>query len=154
MKHICFLLLFLGTMSFAQNEEIIKVNVDGYKYRMGDNYLQNSELNDILVLNETAHRLFYDARQYRGISQVMGFAGGFLIGYQLGNLITGKEFNVLQGSIGAGLIGIAIPINIAQNKKIDRAVDIYNDGLSESSTVPMELSLTTSGTGLGFSITF
>lgn len=76
--------------------------------------------------NEEAHRLLYDARQYRGISQILGFAGGALIGYQLGNLIAGKDFDNVQGFLGAGLIAIAIPINIRQTRKIETAVDIYN----------------------------
>ncbi|GAK93469.1 hypothetical protein JCM19298_2188 [Nonlabens ulvanivorans] len=154
MKTFFSLLLLILSISLTQAQEIKKVSIGGYNYQLGDDFLNISDLNKVLESNEEAHRLFYDARQYRGISQLLGFTGGALIGYQLGKVIAGKNFNNVQGFLGAGLIAIAIPINIRQNKKIDTAVDIYNSGLTDSGDIPTQLSFISTGTSIGLSLRF
>lgn len=149
-----FLFALLSTSTFAQTGPIEKVDYSGYKYALNGDYLHISDLNDILISNEEAHRLIYDARQYRGLSQVMGSIGGFMLGWQVGKSLAGDKFDTIQGLIGAGLMGLSIPIYYGQNKKIECAVDIYNDGFSESTKVPTRLSLVTSANSIGFSFTF
>ncbi|PQJ32424.1 hypothetical protein BST92_11020 [Nonlabens arenilitoris] len=154
MKTTVTLLLLVFNLIISQGQEIKKISTGGYHYQLGDDFLNISDLDRVLESNKEAHRLLYDARQYRGISQILGFAGGALIGYQLGNLIAGKNFDNVQGFLGAGLIVIAIPINIKQTRKIDTAVDIYNSGLTDSAYIPTQLSFFSTGNSIGLSIRF
>ncbi|EAS19258.1 hypothetical protein BBFL7_02156 [Flavobacteria bacterium BBFL7] len=154
MKIVSALIFLFVNVLFAQAQEIKKVSTGGYHYQLGDDFLNISDLDRVLESNEEAHRLLYDARQYRGISQILGFAVGALIGYQLGNLITGKDFDNVQGFLGAGLIAIAIPINIRQTRKIETAVDLYNSGLNPSNDPSAQLSIISTGTSIGLSLRF
>ncbi|GAL76049.1 hypothetical protein JCM19275_2181 [Nonlabens ulvanivorans] len=154
MKIIFTLLILFFNLILSQGQEIKKISTGGYHYQLGDDFLNISDLDRVLESNEEAHRLLYDARQYRGISQILGFTGGALIGYQLGNLIAGKDFDNVQGFLGAGLIAIAIPINIRQTRKIETAVDIYNSGLNPSSEPSAQLSFISTGTSIGLSLRF
>ena len=59
----------------------------------------------------------------------MGYAGGFLIGYPVGTAIGGGEPKWAMAGIGAGLLIIAIPISSGANKKVKKAIRLYNKSL-------------------------
>jgi hypothetical protein len=62
----------------------------------------------------------------RGASNVFGFIGGFLVGYSLGEAITGKKINGgLLGS-GLGVIGLSALFQIGSNSNLKKAVEHYN----------------------------
>ena len=68
-------------------------------------------------------------------SYILGFAGGALIGYPLGTLIGGGEPNWVLAGVGAGLVGIAIPLSIIGEKKAKglASVKMYNEDIYAAS---------------------
>lgn len=51
------------------------------------------------------------------VAYAFAYTGGALIGYTAGSAIAGNKANWAVAGIGAGLIGIAIPINIADKRR-------------------------------------
>lgn len=87
------------------------------------------QLSNIMSANSTAHKMIEDARGSATIAGILGYAGGFLIGYPVGTAIGGGEPKWVMAGIGAGLLIIAIPISSGANKKVKKAVRLYNKRL-------------------------
>jgi len=52
----------------------------------------------------------------RIVAYALAYTGGALIGYTAGSAITGNKANWAVAGVGAGLIGIAVPIGIIDKK--------------------------------------
>jgi uncharacterized membrane protein YedE/YeeE len=81
--------------------------------------------------NPEALKLAKSANASYRAGNVLGFIGGFLIGYPIGTTLGGGEPEWGMAAAGAGVIVVALPIISSANKKMSRAVDLYNS--SESS---------------------
>ncbi|MEA3504020.1 MAG: hypothetical protein U9R32_02325 [Bacteroidota bacterium] len=132
---ILILLIFCFTYSFSQevvketNNSGEKIIVDGNKFYQHDIRLTLPQLSDIVSVNPDSYKMVKSAKGSASFAGVLGYAGGFLIGWPLGTALGGGEPNWAMAGIGAGLVVIAIPISSGANKKIKEAVALYNDGL-------------------------
>lgn len=123
------LVMILGTKVFGQTADSITV-----VQRMGPVFYQNGQvlkprhLLEITRVNPEAHQEMRAAKSNYDASQVLGFIGGALIGWQLGTALGGGEANWVMAGVGAGIVGISIPFSAAYNKRARNAVSIYNKG--------------------------
>ena len=103
--------------------------------------------------NEQAYKQMRSAQTTLTLTSVIGFAGGFMVGWPIGAAIAGGEPN--WALAGAGLIAISIPLSIKFNKQAKQAVDNYNNGLqARSFWDKRELKLAVKGNGLGLMLYF
>ncbi len=98
----------------------------GYQLYHEGKQLKSKELKDLLKPNEQAYKQFKSSRSSNTIATVLGYAGGFMIGWPLGTAIGGGKPNWILAGVGAGLVAVAIPISIGSNRKLKRSVGIYN----------------------------
>ncbi len=162
MKKALFLILVMTFANIAFTQEVqdfegddeqkITINENSY-YKHGIK-LTYEQLKLAVFKNEESRALMSKAKSDASIASVFGYLGGFCIGYPLGQAIGGHE-EVKWGvaGVGAGLLLIAIPIATGANKKVKKAVKIYNKSLDESSDereVALELAPTQHGVGLVF----
>ncbi|WP_298554476.1 hypothetical protein [uncultured Algibacter sp.] len=143
------------TLCHAQKIDIEKV-FGGYKYTHNDELVSIGDLASIMESNTEAFELIKKGRTSRGLSAVLGFAGGALVGWPLGTSIRGGDANWTLAGIGAGLIAVAIPISNGSNKKINQAVELYNASLNSTSqnTFKPEFNIIGNGKGIGLSMNF
>ena len=95
------------------------------------------------------------AQSANTLSTILIGAGGFLIGWPIGNLIDGSKPEWQMAVIGAGLIVVAIPIHKKVEKRIKRAVGIYNNSLKTSSfPKDKELRFGMTGNGIGLTMRY
>ncbi len=73
-----------------------------------------------------AYSYLRKARMANVLSSAMGFTGGVLIGWPLGTAVAGGKPKWELAIVGAGLIGVSIPLSIAAKKNASKAVDAYN----------------------------
>jgi hypothetical protein len=106
--------------------------------RDGDLRMQKSKIfrddtllkpKDVLRLMEPvpeAHAAYKKAKANYNAGQVIGFIGGFMIGYPLGTAIAGgdPQWGVLGG--GVGLLLLCLPLNTAYKKHSKNAIELYN----------------------------
>lgn len=133
------------------NEPIVKDSLRGFPLKQHGEVLTVPQLDQIFANHPEARLEFKAARGNRDLSMVLGYAGGFLIGWPLGQSLGGGDPNWVMAGIGAGLIIIAIPLGSAFKKRSLNAVDIYNKGLQETTEeakVSFHLENTNSGIGL------
>jgi hypothetical protein len=79
-----------------------------------------------------------------------------LIGWPIGTLIGGGDPNWALAAAGAGLVIISIPIASGANKKMEKAINVFNQSQSSSQLLKrnFNLSFTASSGGVGFCLTF
>ena len=134
MKNILipFILLTISVnFSFGQSDSIFIVkNPTVYHFYQGSRILKLKEVKNIMKSNEKAYRQIKYARLIRRISYLTGASGGFLFGYQLGGALTGKEPNLKFAGVGIGLAILSISLEKKFFKKVRKAINTFNSGLS------------------------
>ncbi|MBI5372884.1 MAG: hypothetical protein HZA79_12750 [Sphingobacteriales bacterium] len=138
MKPVCaafLLLLFLNGNGQVINRGPIEIhkNFFGTGFWGNDRKLTNAELMNTLSAHPAAHTEMKKARANQAFSTVFSFAGGALIGWPIGTAAGGGDPNWTLAAVGAGLVAIAIPFEIAFNKKAKNAISLYNSSLQKSS---------------------
>lgn len=88
----------------------------------------------------------------RTLSFITSATGGFIVGWSLVGVISGREeLNVGLLAGGAGLAGFGILINNVANKHLERAIDLYND---DGSVYRMHFRAGCSQNGVGLFVSF
>jgi hypothetical protein len=90
------------------------------EYKIGEHYVNENEFKSNLMNNKEAFEIYKSSASTQGIANVFAGLGGFLLGWNIGDLLFSKEKdkNFVLGSIGLGIIAIGIPIeNIILSKK-------------------------------------
>lgn len=90
---------------------------------------------ELMEPNPMAYQAMKRAKTNYDVGCVFGFAGGFLVGWSLGSLISKGEIDWRIAGAGAGLIGLSIPFSIGQNRHTKKAVQLFNDAAKTSNTV-------------------
>ena len=162
MKHLFLLLsavIFICNSVYSQTvkDSILINKKEKYFYlSLSGKILTDTEFRDVLSKNEESLKLYKSSKKLVVWSYVTGFAGGFLIGYGVGNIIWGKKFNFITTGIGLGISLGSIMIHSVSKDKILKAIDIYNGGLGESvglSRKPnIEIKLSGQATGLSLAV--
>ncbi len=130
------------------------------KKKLGTVFQQNGKnltprsLLEITQSNSEAYEEMKIAKSNYDVGYVIGFAGGFLVGWPLGTVIAGGEPNWTLAGIGAGIIVISIPFSSAYTKHAKNAVRIYNNGLRQTGLNNVEFKLGLTCNGLGLKIIF
>lgn len=95
------------------------------------------------------------AKSKYGTAQIFAFAGGFMLGWQLGRVLTNQPAPWSVTLIGAGALVATIPFSNSYSYHADRAAKIYNRDLKKS--VGMErvkLDFEIASSGMGFRLTY
>ncbi len=143
----------VGT-AFAQQINMEKT-FGGYKFTQDGKNLKFTEIVDIVKNNEDAYKLAKSAKSNYTVAQILGGAGGFLIGWPIGAALGGGDPDWTIAGIGAGLVAISIPFNSGANKKMKKAIEHYNSSLQNtSSIIKPQYRFLANAKGVGIGITF
>lgn len=156
---IILILLIVGFSNvFGQScaESItMKKTFGGYQFYQGNKRLTLSQLVKVMKPNDQAFKEIKSAQSTNTTATILGFAGGFMVGWPLGTALAGGEPNWVLAGIGAGLIIVSIPITQKFNKQAKTAVDTFNGGLKYGSFWDKtDCRLTVTQNGIGFTLSF
>jgi hypothetical protein len=127
----------------------------GYKFILNNETLTLDKLGNVMQDNPTSMEFYKKAKGTLGIISVLGYAGGFMIGYPIGTMLGGREQpNWTLAAIGCGLLVVAIPIASGADKNVLKAVQAYNQGKPVSSKDNYEIKLGVNQNGLAMVIRF
>ncbi|MBK8828264.1 MAG: hypothetical protein IPO26_16610 [Saprospiraceae bacterium] len=142
------------SQSLADTIEVTRV-FGGYRYESNGNVLS---LNDMFVMmkkDDEARRLMDKAISASGISKIFSFAGGFMIGWQVGAALFGGKPSWTLAGIGCGVSIIGLQFGVSANKKTLKAIDMYNTRLKGLSyQTPYDLKLGLCANGMALKMTF
>ena len=88
------------------------------------------------------------------IGSVLAFAGGFMVGWSIGAIVSGKDTQWYLAGAGAFLIVLSIPTSIGARKNLHEAIDIYNSGLQKTSMIKKEIIFGFNNEGFGICFKF
>ena len=155
---IWILLILSCSFAFGQNPSdtiFMKKVFGGYKFIYGEKNLNMSKLVKTMEPNQQAYQQIKSAQSTYTFASILGFAGGFMIGWPLGTAIAGGEPNWVLAGIGAGLVIVTIPISQKFNKQARTAVTTFNEGAKTSSFWDKtDLRFGFTGNGVGFTMNY
>jgi len=113
---------------FSQNENTLemKSNFFGSKFYKGDTLISINQVLYEMSSDEAIYNLMLSAKKDNVFAQLVGAAGGFMIGWPLGTALGGGEPNWTLAGIGAGIIAISIPISSNFKRKAHSAIQKHN----------------------------
>lgn len=146
------LFVLFGQLGFAQSEKKLTLSKDfwGYKYLEGGNAISKQQAMRLLESNPEAIKLFKQGNSNLAPAGILGFAGGFMIGWPIGESLGGKKDP--QWGLAAGGLALVIVGGVLEKsfqKKANQAFDLYNQG-----TVTSYWKVGTNGTGISITYTF
>lgn len=144
MKYLIFLFVIAPAITFSQSLEVKKG-----KFYKGSQLVTANDFVMQMQDNPEAFKLASSAKSSYSAANVLGFIGGFMVGWPLGTAIGGgdPEWGLLAA--GAGVLAVAIPISVSSTKKMKEAAKIYNEGAEAStSSIRLDLSISPTRTGL------
>jgi hypothetical protein len=146
---------FLNQASAQNLEEIVVVRKSfGHVYFLSGRQLSKAELLYVLDSHSDARNELRKGYRNKLPAAILSYAGGFLIGYPIGNKIAGGDPNWEMGGIGAGLLGLSLPFTVAINKRELRAVSLYNAGLHQTLKPRYDLLLGYTPNGVSLRVIF
>jgi hypothetical protein len=107
----------------------MKKGFGGYQFYKVEKRLNMNQLVYAMKSNEQAFSQIKKAQSNYTLASIVGFIGGFMVGWPIGTAIGGGQPNWTMAGIGAGLFIVSIPINQKSNNQAKHAVGIYNSGL-------------------------
>jgi hypothetical protein len=135
MKKIAMILTLLTaclTFAFGQTATdsiSMKKGFGGYQFYKVEKRLNMNQLVYAMKSNEQAFSQIKKALSNYTLASIVGFIGGFMVGWPIGTAIGGGEPYWTMAGIGAGLFIVSIPISQKSNNQAKHAVGIYNSGL-------------------------
>lgn len=158
MKKFIFLfvsIIIFGTISvFSQssNEPVIIDNAFiGHHYYHGDVQIKTvSKMKAIVAKDQLALEEVKKAVAPEVLAYIFACSGGFMVGWQIGNLFFGK-FNPYLFAGGIGLAAIGFGFSAIVDKHLIKGVNIYNSNIKAASCgneIKIELGFVPGGIGL------
>lgn len=156
-KNLIIIILCLGFFSAnsqVQNDSIEIRGEKGAAAYQNDKALDIKQMLDITSANTEAYKYMKLAKSNLDGAKILGYIGGFMIGYTLGAAVMGGEPNWLVAGGGLGVILLAIPLSKSYNKNVRKAVGIYNSGLVKHETRKINCNFGTTSDGFGIRVSF
>jgi len=127
-------------------------------FYLGDEKISLEDTKQLIEENSNAYHLFSKGVSQRATSKVLSFAGGFLIGWPIGQAIrgAGSDPNWIMAFVGLFGASFGLILDTSSKKNFNRAVDFYNGssidlGIEKRDHFNMSIGLVESGFGINIS---
>src|SRR5688572_9654367 len=141
---------FVHSQSSTDSIQIVRKN--GLKFSQHGKILKPAELLTIMKPNSEAYTIMKKAKGSRDIGTIIGSVGGFMVGWSIGGLIGKGEIDTKLLIAGGALVIASIPFGSSYNSNATKAVNTYNDGLSNPMNGGAFLEIHTNENGIGLRI--
>ena len=111
------------------------------------------QIKSLVANDELALKEVKKASVASGFSSVIGYLGGFALGYEVGCMFFGN-FNPYVFGGGLAVAGLSIGLGVVSNNHLKKGVAIYNSNLSKTAYgggVEIDFGLVPGGVGLTLS---
>jgi hypothetical protein len=144
-KALFVLLVFCFFGVSAQSREG-DLRMEKAKIYLDNKLLKPKEVLNVMEGNPEAYAAYKKAKSNYDAGQVIGFIGGFMIGYPLGSALGGGDPHWGVAAGGVGLLLLNFPLSSAYKKHSKNAIELYN-GRSESTARNYSIEFTPTATG-------
>ena len=116
--------------------------------------MSRRRIKSVFQTDAAAYSIYQKARQADIAASITGVAGGFLLGWELDNIIERKQFNPAF-YVGCGLSAVSFFMSHKMDKGYARAVEVFNKKVNATQSVGFSthFGATKSG-GIGLELRF
>ncbi|MGB5647091.1 MAG: hypothetical protein WBM55_08210 [Muriicola sp.] len=153
---LALLAVFIGLSTCTAQKIEMEKHFGGYEFSQNGESLKMKELMKAVESNSTSFELVKKARTRKTWAWILGNSGSALVGFSIGHALAGGDEGWSIAGIGAGLIGVAIPLSISGNKKAIKGIKLYNStlGPTTQSFQKPNIVIKANGDGIGFVVRF
>lgn len=144
--------LFAQVQIDSVRKDSIEIKKNGFA--KNGKMLKPKELLSIMQSTPASYESMKIAKTNYDVANVFASAGGFLIGWQLGAVVGGRQGNWTVAGIGAALFATAIPFGSAYAKHAKKAANTYNNGLNKLGYKKVTISPGFTSDGMGLTMRF
>ena len=124
--------LFLSLTSPLQAQDIDHIEVEERPFERVKFYwkgkpLKRKFVRTLVSANPAAYPTFKKGTRQQTWADIISGVGGFLIGWEIGEVLSGGTANLTRLGIGLGITGLSIPIYSGGSKKVQSGITIFND---------------------------
>jgi hypothetical protein len=115
------------------------------------------DLRQLLILtrdNPEAYKSAKTAKAFQRVGSVVGFAGGFMVGYGLGAAITGEQITGKVIAVGGILVLGSVPFHIGSVTHARKAIKLYNTGMRQTTFKHIDLRVSIASNSLKLKVLF
>jgi hypothetical protein len=154
MKNLAlFFSLFISSFIFSQQIEYKenKFYVDGV-------HVYKHEITNTLASNLEALNLYKKSRTKESVGGLLLGGGiGLIIGDVVKGLVSDSDYPSGFTYVGAGLIGVSIPVLAGRTRMRDKSIKLYNESVKGNSPTlgyNFDIKIITNTNGIGLNVTF
>lgn len=149
------LLLICFVKAHSQSADTIEIRKSfGTKYMQKGKVLKPRQLVEIMKTNSEALAEMRKAKSNFDAGSVIGAVGGFMVGWELGTSLGGRDADWGVAGAGAGLIVVSLLFNGSYNSHAKAAIHLYNSDLKKSATSKLDLNIRPYGAGVSVQLRF
>lgn len=126
------LIIFSSALNGQSDSDYLdyKRSFFGYDFYQEDRKVNKKEVHELLEIDENAIKLFNNAMTKTNMSSILGFAGGFMLGWNIGDYLINGTFSGSMTAAGLGLTLLSLGLESKAHSELREALNIYNDGYS------------------------
>ncbi len=155
---ISFIALLTSTsQSVAQSQQDTLRVESGFwsnSFYQGNKQISEEEFVAFLNSSEESRRLYDQADWLSLLNSGIGHTAGAFVGFATARYLNTSELPVVPFSVGLSLLAISFPLEYVVNRKMNKAVGIYNASLRRTSQRSMQLNWGLSANGIGLQLRF
>ncbi|MBL7904288.1 MAG: hypothetical protein JNL22_04635 [Bacteroidales bacterium] len=133
-----------------QTDTLQIINIPGKGYTWDGNYLDGKRMKAVLESNDEASAIYRSALVNRGTAITLLITGGVVLA---GGLLNDPSVGLYKVA-GGFFILLAIPLYTTYDIRMDKAVEIFNNGIIQKKAVGKSVSIGLNAGGIGISLNF
>jgi hypothetical protein len=98
--------------------------------------ISTQQVEQIVMQNDSVYRIIQKAKTMQGVSVVLSFSGGFILGWGISSSLLAGEFMPLGVVGGIALIVTSIPFEVSFKNGMRRSIQTYNNGIRRKYLTP------------------
>lgn len=140
-------IITFGEKEWVAKENFLRRESDFWqnRYYMGTQKISRQQFLSNMKQDKDINRIYSIGQSLSVLGNLTAFSGSFMLGYQLGNKISGKQVNNNSVYIGLGMTLLGIGIGSSGEKKIAHALNLHNRS-------HIHVGMTNNGIGLSWSL--
>ena len=153
MKKVLFLFLILSSIAVSAQ----KIERIGKKYYINGVQIPTYEVKQ--KMKDTDYTAYANFKSYTNKSSwgsfLLGFGGAMLVADAVKAMVSDESYPGAFSAIGAASLIASYPVLKGRTKKLNKAIDTYNQAVSEQTgATNLEIGIVSNSRGLGLQINF
>jgi len=134
--------------NLKQSNQLYKKGLWQNSVWQDDKRIKPSQIKTLMSTNNEALLQYKGGRSLLVTGQIIGGIGGVMLGWDLGNRVSGEEGNAILLGVGAVGFSAGMIMIFSGLNKMNKSLELYNSRINNNVSYQINLGLTQTGIGL------